>query len=104
MTEKGRALFPVLMALRAWGDQWVVGTTRVPVIVVDRANAQPIEVRVTSRDGRPIEWLDARMVPGPGARAALRRRLTRARKPAAAPTRDGPANASVTSAQGAQEI
>ena len=36
------------------------GPAGVPVIVVDRANAQPIEVRVTSRDGRPIGWLDAR--------------------------------------------
>ena len=36
MTAKGRALFPVLMALREWGDRWVVGANRVPVIVVDR--------------------------------------------------------------------
>jgi DNA-binding HxlR family transcriptional regulator len=85
MTEKGRALFPVLMALREWGDQWVVGPDRVPVIVVDRANAQPVEVRVTGRDGRPIGWLDARMIPGPGAQAALRTRLTRGRERAESP-------------------
>jgi len=57
----------------------VVGPGRVPVIVVDRASAQPIEVRVTSRDGRPIEWLDAKMIPGPGALAALKTRLGRTR-------------------------
>jgi hypothetical protein len=57
------------------------------VIVVDRANAQPIEVRVTSRDGRAIGWLDARMIPGPGAQAALKTRLLRARKPAASQDR-----------------
>jgi DNA-binding HxlR family transcriptional regulator len=85
LTEKGRALFPVLMALREWGDRFVVGPGRVPVIVVDRVNAQPIEVRVRSRDGRTIEWLDARMIPGPGAQAALRARLNRPRKSAAAP-------------------
>jgi hypothetical protein len=49
------------------------------VIVVDRASAQPIEVRVTSRDGRPIEWLDAKMIPGPGALTALKTRLGRTR-------------------------
>src|SRR5215469_42872 len=77
LTDKGRALFPVLMALREWGDRWVVGSRRVPVIVVDRENAEPVEVRVTSRDGRSIGWLDARMLPGPGAQATLRARLSR---------------------------
>lgn len=103
MTEKGRALFPVLMALREWGDRWVVGPGRVPVIVVDRANAEPIEVRVTSRDGRPIGWLDAKMIPGPGAQAALKKRLMRARKPAAPPTRDETARASAKGARGARQ-
>lgn len=103
MTAKGRALFPVLMALREWGDQWVVGPGRAPVIVVDRVNAQPIEVRVTSRDGRPIEWLDAKMIPGPGAQAALKTRLTRARKPAAPTPRARIARASVKAGQGARQ-
>jgi len=85
LTEKGRALFPVVMALREWGDRWVIGPGRVPVIVVDRVKSQPIEVRVSSRDGRTIEWLDARMIPGPGAQAALRARLNRPRRPAATP-------------------
>jgi DNA-binding HxlR family transcriptional regulator len=102
MTEKGRALFPVLMALREWGDQWVVGPGRVPVIVVDRVNAQPIEVRVTNRDGRPTGWLDARMIPGPGAQAALKRRLARVRKPAASLDRDGARSVSAKAAPGAQ--
>jgi hypothetical protein len=90
------------MALREWGDQWVVGPGRVPVIVVDRANAQPIEVRVTSRDGRAIGWLDARMIPGPGAQAALKTRLLRARKPAASQDRDAAAGASAKAATGVQ--
>jgi DNA-binding HxlR family transcriptional regulator len=104
MTEKGRALFPVLMALREWGDEWVVGPGRVPVIVVDRTSAQPIEVRVTSRDGRPIGWLDARMIPGPGAQTALKTRLTRARKPAAPSLdRDAALSVSAKAAQGVQQ-
>lgn len=104
LTDKGRALFPVLMALRQWGDRWVVGPERAPVIVVDRAHAQPIEVRVVSRDGRPIGWLDARMIPGPGAQAALRARLRRARKPTASPERGSTARARLKAAQGASEI
>jgi hypothetical protein len=103
MTEKGRALFPVLMALREWGDQWVVGPGRVPVIVVDRASAQPVEVRVTGRDGRPIGWLDARMIPGPGAQAALRTRLARARKRAEPPGRDASGRVPVKAAHSGQD-
>ena len=103
LTEKGRALFPVLMALREWGDRWVVGPGRVPVLVVDRVNAQPIEVRVTSRDGRPIEWLDARMLPGPGAQTALKMRLQRPRKPAAHSPRDETTRPFAKAAQGKQE-
>ena len=81
----------------------MVGADRAPVIVVDRANAQPIEVRVTSRDGRPIGWLDAKMIPGPGAQAALKTRLTRVRKPAATPARDETARASIKAGRGTQE-
>ncbi len=82
LTRKGRELFPVLMALREWGDRWVVGPDRVPVVVVDRELSQPVEVLVTSRDGRRLGASDVRMVPGPGAAATTRARLTRARGPA----------------------
>ena len=55
------------------------------------------------RDGRPIGWLDARMIPGPGAQAALRTRLTSARKPSVAPDRDPAAGgATAKAAQGAR--
>jgi DNA-binding HxlR family transcriptional regulator len=103
LSEKGRALFPVLMALRQWGDHWVVGPGRVPVIVVDRASAQPIEVRVTSRDGRPIEWLDAKMIPGPGALAALKTRLAHTRNRAAPSHRNETGRASAKAAQPREE-
>ena len=76
---------------------------RVPVIVVDRASAQPIEVRVTSRDGRPIEWLDAKMIPGPGALAALKTRLARTRNRAAPSDRNETRRASAKAAQAGEE-
>src|ERR1700722_11393546 len=41
MTAKGRALFPVLMALREWGDRWVVGANGAPEIVGAREHAEP---------------------------------------------------------------
>src|SRR5713101_3907053 len=76
LTEKGRELFPVMMTLRQWGDRWVIGVERAPVIVVERESSQPIaELCVTSRDGRPLRPSDVRMIPGPGAAAATKERL-----------------------------
>ncbi|MGH7933947.1 MAG: winged helix-turn-helix transcriptional regulator [Candidatus Binataceae bacterium] len=81
LSAKGRALFPVMMALRQWGDHWVVGVGRVPVIVVDKVSAEPIaDVSVMSRDGRALGPSDVTAVPGPGAAAATRARLRRGRE------------------------
>jgi len=82
LTGKGRAFFPVLMALMQWGDRWVAGCDRVPVRVVDRASRREIaEIIVASSDGRPLGPSDVVMVPGPGAAAATRARLTTRKKP-----------------------
>jgi DNA-binding HxlR family transcriptional regulator len=63
LTEKGRSLLPVLIALRQWGERWVSGTPSNPVLV-DRSSRLPIapmEVRAT--DGRALtlselDWVD----------------------------------------------
>jgi DNA-binding HxlR family transcriptional regulator len=63
LTEKGRGLLPVLIALRQWGERWVSGTPSNPVLV-DRSSRLPVapmEVRAT--DGRPLtlselDWVD----------------------------------------------
>jgi DNA-binding HxlR family transcriptional regulator len=33
LTDKGRALLPVITAIRQWGDEWIVGEERAPVVV-----------------------------------------------------------------------
>jgi DNA-binding HxlR family transcriptional regulator len=77
LTGKGRAFFPVLMALMQWGDHWVAGCDRAPVRVVDRESGREIqEINVLSGDGRPLGPSDIMMVPGPGAAAATRERLS----------------------------
>jgi DNA-binding HxlR family transcriptional regulator len=86
LTGKGRAFFPVLMALMQWGDHWVAGCERAPVRVVDRESGREIqEINVLSSDGRPLGPSDIMMVPGPGAAAATRERLSMDRQPCSAP-------------------
>jgi DNA-binding HxlR family transcriptional regulator len=33
LTDKGRALLPVLTAIRQWGDEWILGKEQAPVVV-----------------------------------------------------------------------
>ena len=82
LTEKGRDLFPVLVALLQWGDRWLAGPDGPPVRLLDRAAGLPVAVGVRSSDGRTLRPDDIRLVPGPGACGVNHRRL--------ADTSDGP--------------
>jgi DNA-binding HxlR family transcriptional regulator len=63
LTEKGRALLPVLVALRQWGERWVSGMPSNPILV-DRESRKPIApMEVRASDGRPLsphelDWVD----------------------------------------------
>jgi DNA-binding HxlR family transcriptional regulator len=63
LTEKGRELLPVLIALRQWGERWVSGVPGNPVLV-DRQSRQPVApMAVRSADGRSLslhelDWVD----------------------------------------------
>jgi DNA-binding HxlR family transcriptional regulator len=68
LTEKGRALFPTIMALMQWGDEWIFGEQGEPVHIVDRTDGVPIDtVQVRARDGRPLQANEVTFVPGPSA-------------------------------------
>jgi DNA-binding HxlR family transcriptional regulator len=76
LTEKGRAFFPVLMALMQWGDRFAACPGGPPVKVVDRESGVEIaEIRVMSRDGRALKAADVAMAPGPGAGPSTRARF-----------------------------
>jgi DNA-binding HxlR family transcriptional regulator len=75
LTEKGRDLFPVLVALLQWGDHWLAGPEGPPVRLLDRAAGLPVAVGVRSSDGRTLRPADIRLVPGPGSRDVEPRRL-----------------------------
>lgn len=53
LTEKGRGLFPVLVALRQWGETFFFAPDESHVVLVDRKHGMPVRrVEVRSQDGR----------------------------------------------------
>ena len=59
LTEKGRDLFPVVIALRQWGDKWNPAPEQGPLDLRDRATGRPIqEVEVRDADGQPLSIRD----------------------------------------------
>ncbi|HKU98065.1 MAG TPA: helix-turn-helix domain-containing protein [Vineibacter sp.] len=70
LTERGRDLFPLIVALVQWGDKWISGAGGEPVKILDKAKRAPVQsMAVTSRDGRYLEARDVTYAPGPGADA-----------------------------------
>jgi DNA-binding HxlR family transcriptional regulator len=52
LTEAGRELFPVMLALHQWGDKWAVDT---PALTRRHSCGQPIQVDLVCRHcGRPV--------------------------------------------------
>lgn len=59
LTEKGRDLFPVVVALRQWGDKWNPTPEGQPLDLRDRETSQPIQqVTVQSSDGKTLTIRD----------------------------------------------
>ena len=64
LTDKGRALLPVVVALRQWGEDWGHGTP--DVLLADQRDGRPIRpIRLLAEDGRELDlhdlmWLERR--------------------------------------------
>jgi DNA-binding HxlR family transcriptional regulator len=80
LTPMGKDLAAVMTALRQWGDRWVFGEGREPILVIDKRTGRPIpRLRITGEDGAPISGRDLEVVPGPGAARRTVARYRRAR-------------------------
>jgi DNA-binding HxlR family transcriptional regulator len=76
LTNKGKDMLPMLVALSQWGDKWVFGEDNVPVIFLDRAQGEPISrVQVFSTVGEVLRPRDIKVIAGPGATPEARERL-----------------------------
>ncbi len=64
LTDAGRELFPVVVALLQWGDRWVFGAGHEPMEILDRATGVPVErMAVRALDGRPLTARDVTLRP-----------------------------------------
>ena len=55
LTKKGRGLFPVLVALRQWGDAFFFEPGEPRARLLDRKTGHPLEqIEVRSQEGRPL--------------------------------------------------
>ena len=76
LTSKGKEMMPLLVALTQWGDKWVFGEGREPVIFLDRERGEPIgRVEVRSSKGEVLRPRDIMIQAGPGATAEARKRI-----------------------------
>ena len=69
LTRKGVDLYPVMVALMQWGDQYKAGPEGPPVLLRHRDCGEPVRLRLSCRAGHVLESArDVTPVPGPGAR------------------------------------
>ena len=74
LTDKGEALLPVLTTLREWGDEWVFGEGKEPLVMRERTSGDRLpRTLVRNQEGRPVTRREIRAEPGPGADASTRR-------------------------------
>jgi DNA-binding HxlR family transcriptional regulator len=67
LTDKGRALWPVLNAIRQWGDDWVLGEGNEPLeLLHTRCGCYTQAVPTCDQCGEELRLEDVRSVPGPG--------------------------------------
>lgn len=76
LTERGRDAFTLYLAIRDWGARHFSGPEGPPTLMVDRTTGEPVRAPTPTRaDGTPIGPDDVRILPGPGANNATRRRF-----------------------------
>ena len=68
LTEKGRALYPILAAMTLWGEQWAPNPQGARLALVEKATGLPVAgVGILAADGRELQPEQIETVAGPGA-------------------------------------
>jgi DNA-binding HxlR family transcriptional regulator len=73
LTEKGRGVFPILVALRQWSEAYDAHPEEIATILVDRKAGEPVRpLELRARDGRLLDVDDIELKPRPVAKSARR--------------------------------
>jgi DNA-binding HxlR family transcriptional regulator len=68
LTDKGRDLFPVVVALMQWGDRWNADESGPAMLLLHRDCGEPVTAELTCGAGHAaLNARDVTPVPGPGA-------------------------------------
>jgi DNA-binding HxlR family transcriptional regulator len=63
LTEKGRGLFPLLVALRQWGEDYFCAEGEEHAVLVDKATGEPVRrLELRAQDGRLLGSDDTEIV------------------------------------------
>jgi DNA-binding HxlR family transcriptional regulator len=82
LTPKGRGVFPVLVALRQWSEEFDDAPDEIATTLVDREKGRPVrKLELRSQDGRLLSGGDTMLKPNPR-RGADRRAAGNASSPA----------------------
>ena len=74
LTPKGRGVFPILVALRQWSEEFSGERDGFPTLLVDRNEGRPVrKLEIRSQDGRLLGDGDTELRPNP--RVKRRRRV-----------------------------
>src|SRR6195952_3172946 len=67
LTPKGRGVFPVLVALRQWSEEFDEHPEEITIILVDRESGRPVrKLELHSEDGRLLTQADTALEPRAG--------------------------------------
>jgi DNA-binding HxlR family transcriptional regulator len=86
LTEMGADLVPIILAVLAWGDRWLLGDGDVPAIPLHRGHACRADV-VCSTCRKPIDAANVGGAVGPGGTVGPGTRLIGARMQPSSPAR-----------------
>jgi DNA-binding HxlR family transcriptional regulator len=73
LTDKGRGVFPILVALRQWSEAFDARPDEIETILVDREKGEPVRtLELRARDGRLLKAGDTALKPRPAAKRSRR--------------------------------
>jgi DNA-binding HxlR family transcriptional regulator len=78
LTQKGRDLWPVLLAIAHWGDKYnMSGCGAAPMVFVDRTSGEEVKLlAVGSETGRPLRPSAIELIAGPGSDDKVRKLMS----------------------------